>query len=140
MIRSIWITLLLTASLFAAEIHWKKDYAQSVAEAEKANKPIVMVLTSPYCKWCRHLDNTTFKDPNVINGLNGDFISLYIDVNVNSNYPREFYTQSTPTIWFLDSHGMPMFQPVRGAIDAESFLEAMGIVKKEFAKTALKKK
>jgi hypothetical protein len=33
-----------------------------------------------------------------------------------------------------------MFQPVRGAIDAENFLEAMGIVKKEFAKTALKKK
>jgi thioredoxin-related protein len=140
MIRSIWIALLLTASLFAAEIHWKKDYAQSVTEAEKANKPIVMVLTSPYCKWCRHLDNTTFKDSNVINGLNGDFISLYIDVNVNSNYPREFYTQSTPTIWFLDSHGIPMFQPVRGAIDAESFLEAMGIVKKEFAKTALKKR
>ena len=140
MIKSLWIILFLTVSLFAAEINWKRDYAQSVEMAEKAHKPIVMLLTSPYCKWCRYLDNTTFKDANVINGLNKDFISLYIDVNVNNNYPREFYTPTTPTIWFLDSHGMPMFQAVRGAIDAESFLEAMAIVKKEFAQIDLKKK
>ncbi len=140
MLKSFGIVLLLAASLFAAEINWKRDYTQSVEMAEKAHKPIVMVLTSPYCKWCRHLDNTTFKDHDVIDGLNKDFISLYIDVNVNNNYPKEFYTPSTPTIWFLDSHGIPMFQPVRGAIDAKSFLEAMGIVRKEFAQINLKKK
>ena len=139
MLKSFGIVLLFAASLFAAEINWIKDYTQSVERAEKTHKPIVMVLTSPYCKWCRHLDNTTFKNIDVIKGLNKNFVSLYVNVDVNSNYPRELYRPSTPTIWFLDSHGIPMFKPVQGAIDAKNFLEAMDIVKKEFVKIDSKK-
>lgn len=52
--------------------------------------------------------------------------------------PRELWRPGTPAIWFLLPSGEPMFEPVMGAIDANNFLKALDIVKKEF-KTRQKK-
>ena len=46
--------------------------------------------------------------------------------------PRELWQPGTPAIWFLNSNGEPMFQPLMGAVDAENFLKAVAIVKQEF--------
>jgi len=142
--KILWMTLLLAGALMASEIHWIKSYQNTLSSASAAKKPIVLVISSHNCKWCRHLEKTTFKDPAVIKQLNKEFVSItvYTDmykhypnyIDQRSYYPKALYRQGTPTIWFLDSKGKPLFDAVQGAIDAKNFLQALDIVKKKFDK------
>ncbi len=130
--KLVWIALLFASSLFAADIHWQKSYQDAVSAATQTQKPIVFILSSHHCKWCRHLEKTTFKDPAVITRLNRDFINITVYTDERTYYPPELFKPGTPAIWFLDSKGEPLFDAVQGAIDAENFLQALEIVKKKF--------
>ena len=139
------VLLLLTTSLMAAskadtqEIAWAKDFKSGIAQATKEHKPVLFVFSRHTCKYCVILEQTTFRDKNVINGLNRDFVSIIAYSDENDAMPRELWRPGTPTIWFLKSDGGPMFQPLMGAVGADDFLHAMAIVKDEFDKNSLKK-
>jgi len=136
--KIIWILLLMMTSLFSAEIQWEKSYQKAASKAAMSKKPMLFVLSSHHCKWCRHLEKTTFKDPAVIKRLNKEFISLTIYTDERTRYPRELYKPGTPAIWILDSKGEPLFDAIQGAVDAENFLQALEIVKTKFDKLAVK--
>jgi len=131
--RKALVMLLLGATiLLAEEIHWEKDYNAAVEKAEKANKPILFVLSSHACKWCRHLEETTFSDPKVIAVLNKDFVNVTAYTDAGDFVPRDLWVRGTPILWFLDTHGVPMFQPIKGAIPAQDLLPATDIVLQKF--------
>lgn len=137
----ILIVLLLSIStLFGADINWEKDYHSALNKAKKEDKPVLFVSSRHSCKYCVLLDETTFKDPKVVKGLNRDFISVISYSDERDYMPRELWRPGTPAIWFLLPSGEPMFEPVMGAIDAKNFLQALSIVKKEFNKRKGKKK
>ena len=133
------IALLFTTTLMASEIHWAKDFSSGIAEATAKHKPVLFVFSRHTCKYCKILEATTFSDKRVIKGLNQDFVSIIAYSDENDAMPRELWRPGTPTIWFLKSDGEPMFQPLMGAVGAEDFLRALGIVKQEFDKTNTKR-
>lgn len=135
-----FIYLMLTiATLAAAEIKWAKDFNAGVDEAKKVNKPILFVSSRHSCKYCVILDETTFKDKRVAEELNKNFISIISYSDENDYMPKELWQPGTPAIWFLEPNAEPMYQPLMGAMDAESFLKALVIVKEEFNKEKKKK-
>lgn len=121
-------------SVFASGIKWEKDYHSALVEAKKQNKPVLFISSRHTCKYCVMLEETTFQDKRVIKGLNKDFISVTSYSDERDYMPRELWRPGTPAIWFLLPSGEPMFEPVMGAIDAKSFLQALDIVKEEFKK------
>lgn len=131
--------MLLVATLAAADIKWAKDFNAGIAEAKKANKPVLFVSSRHSCKYCVVLDETTFKDKRVIEELNKSFVSIIAYSDENDYMPRELWQPGTPAIWFLEPSAEPMFQPLMGAVDAENFLKALSIVKEEFGKGKDKK-
>ncbi len=141
MLKKIILTMLLVASsLMAAEVKWAKDYTSGMKEAIKQNKPVLFVSSRHSCKYCVVLDNTTFKDKDVVKALSRDFIAIVAYSDENDYMPKDLYTPGTPALWFLFPNGEPMYQPLMGAIDAPNFLNALAIVKKEFDKTELASK
>jgi len=80
------------------------------------------------------LDEQTLKDPKVIEALNRDFVSVTSYSDENDYMPKDLWRPGTPSIWFLFPDGTPMYQPLPGYIEAENFLNALGIVKEEFDK------
>jgi len=126
--------LLIVSSLMASEIKWAKDYDTGMKEAKKQNKPVLFVSSRHSCKWCVVLDNTTFKDAKVIQELNKDFISIISYSDEQDYVPKDLWRPGTPAIWFLFPDGVPMYQPLMGAVGAEDLLKALGIVKEEFIK------
>ncbi len=126
--------LLIVSSLMASEIKWAKDYDTGMKEAKKQNKPVLFVSSRHSCKWCVVLDNTTFKDAKVIDGLNKDFVSIISYSDEQDYVPKDLWRPGTPAIWFLFPDGVPMYQPLMGAVGAEDLLKALGIVKEEFIK------
>ncbi|MDA3909004.1 MAG: DUF255 domain-containing protein [Sulfurimonas sp.] len=128
----IYLTLLFATTVMASEIKWAKDYNAGIKEATRFNKPVLFISSRHTCKFCVILDNGTLKDKRVVEALNRDYISIISYSDENDYMPRELYQPGTPAIWFLLPSGEPMFQPIMGAVDAENFLNALEIVKKEF--------
>jgi thioredoxin-related protein len=132
--RLVLLIALIVSAAAAAEIHWTKDYQEAVAKATKEHKPILFVFSSHHCKWCVHLERTTFKDAGVIERLNRDFVNVIAYTDAGDYVPRELWRPGTPAIWFLDSRGEPLFDPLMGAVDAENFIKATAIVQNKFQK------
>jgi len=131
----IYLSLLLATSGFAAQVNWAKDYNSAIELAKKQNKPVLFVVSRHSCKWCVYLDETTFQDKEIVEDLNKNFIAVTSYSDENDYTPKEFYTPTTPTIWFLKPNAQPMFQPIMGAMKPKNFKEALSIVKKEFNKS-----
>ena len=127
--------LMLASALFASSpIHWAKDYKSGVAEATKQNKPMLFISSRHTCKYCVILERTALSDSKIVDELNRNFIPVIAYSDDGDYLPRELWRPGTPTIWFLDEKGEPMFQPIMGAIDAQNFSHAIDIVKEEFIK------
>ncbi len=139
MVKILLSLLLSFAALVASDIKWAKDFNAGIAEAKKANKPVLFVSSRHSCKYCVVLDKTTFKDKRVIEELNKNFVSIISYSDENDYMPKELWQPGTPAIWFLMPSAEPMFQPLMGAVDAENFLKALSIVKEEFSKEKGKK-
>jgi thiol:disulfide interchange protein len=136
------VLLLLSAAtlLLGQDILWEKDYHAAVAKAKKADKPIFFVFSSHQCKWCRHLETTTFSDPDVIARLNKHFVNVIAYTDEEDYVPRELWMPGTPALWFLDRNGEAMFQAIQGSVGPTDFLGAVDIVLKAYEKNRLKQR
>lgn len=130
--------MVLTLNTFASDLNWAKDFKSGMSEAKKLNKPVMFVSSRHSCKYCVILDETTFKNAMVVKELNDNFITIVSYSDENDYMPKELWRPGTPAIWFLNSNGVPMFQPLMGALGANDFLAILPQVKQEFQ--ALQKK
>jgi len=137
--RFILMLLLGCSVAMAGGIKWEKGYESALKQSKALNKPIMFIISSHDCRFCVMFDATTLKNPKVIKKLNTDYISVIAYMDENPVFPRQLYVDGTPATWFLKSDGEPMFQPVMGAVDSETFLKALDVVKKEYAANAQKK-
>lgn len=127
-----YLLLICAVGLNASEIKWEEDYNAGLQEANKINKPVLFVSSRHTCRYCIQLNETTFKDKRVIKELNRDFVSVISYSDEDDYLPKELWQPGTPAIWFLLPDGTPMYQPLMGAMNADNFLKALSIVKKDF--------
>lgn len=125
----------IATTLLASEIRWAKDYHSGISMAKIKNKPVLFVVSSRSCKYCTILKNTTFKDKNVIETLNRDYVAIISYSDAGDYIPPELRTPGVPALWFLFPTTMTSFEPMMGAIAPKDFLYALDIVKKEFDKS-----
>lgn len=126
------ILILLGVNVFAAQIHWAKDFQTGIEQAKKQNKPVLFVFSRHSCKYCKLLEETTFQDKAVIKSLNDNFVSIIAYSDEGDKFPQYLWRPGTPTLWFLKPSGEPMYQPLMGAVGAKYFLEALKTVKNEY--------
>lgn len=126
------ILLLVASSLVASEINWEKDYKSGIKNAQAQNKPVFFIISKSTCPPCIRLKETTFKDEDVIEMLNKNFISIISYTDKDDFIPRELSVPYTPSLWFLKPDGEPRYEPLVGAVSAHSFLKALEIVKNDF--------
>ena len=124
----------MTTALFSSELHWAKDFASGVAKAQKEKKPIMFIFSRTTCKYCVILEKTTLSDDQVVTALNRDYVSIVAYSDKRDAMPQELWRPGTPTIWFLDSTGRPMFEPLVGAVGKEYMLQVLSVVKKAYDK------
>jgi thioredoxin-related protein len=130
---------LAAVTLNGAEIKWEKEYAAALKQSKALNRPLMFIISNHNCHFCVQFETTTLKNSKVIQQLNSNYVSAIVYADENPVYPRELFVGGTPATWFLKSDGEPMFEPVMGAVDTETFLKALDIVKKEYVKTTPKK-
>ncbi len=66
------------------ELPWKSTLPEAIEESKQANKYVFIDFTASWCKACKELDMTTFRDPEVAALLKSDFILVKLDVTEQS--------------------------------------------------------
>ena len=138
----VFVMMFVASSLMAKNVvtkdgvHWAKDYQSGIAQAKKEHKPVLFIISRDTCKYCVLLDDTTLKNPTVVQMLNKDFVAIRSWTNEKDYIPMDIAqnTPGLPGIWFLYSDGTPMYQPLLGYVKEKDFMQALAIVKTEFDK------
>src|SRR4051812_34524339 len=96
--------LLLTAPARAA-LDWRTDYARALEEAKQSGKPILVVVGTDNCHWCKQLDSRTLEVPEVEKLVNGRFVPFKLDADRQPDLAKALKVQMYPSLYFASSSG-----------------------------------
>lgn len=100
--------LIMPLWLFGAEINWSTNYAEAQAKAKKESKPMLVIITTEQCRWCRKLEATTLEDPSIVNRINTRFSAVHVTRD-KSVYPKNLTAPMVPMSYFLDPNGKVLY-------------------------------
>lgn len=106
--KKLALLALLMANLFASDIAWSDTYEQAQAKAKKESKPLMVLITSEQCRWCRKFEATTLQDEDVISKLNSKFVMVHVTRD-KSIYPKNLSAKMVPMNYFLDANGKVLY-------------------------------
>ena len=111
-------------------MRWDKYDASALAAASAAGKPVIIDFYADWCLPCKELDNKTFSDPRVIDGMDR-FIRLKADLTAPDDaqtqaLTKQYTIHGVPTIVFLDASGKELGDlRLTGFEPPEKFLERL---------------
>jgi uncharacterized protein YyaL (SSP411 family) len=60
-------------------VHWRQWGAAALAEAQAANKPILLSIGYAACHWCHVMAHESFEDPATAAAMNAGFVNIKLD-------------------------------------------------------------
>ena len=107
------------------EIKWCSSFKEAQAIAEEKKMPIMVDFTAEWCGWCKKLDETTYKDPEVIR-ISKSYVNVKVDVDQKENQElnSEYQIIGLPTIVFMREDKTELERAI-GYKDAEHFKPIM---------------
>ncbi len=114
--KKIALWLMVPLWLMGADIKWSDSFAEAQAKAKKESKPMLVIITTEQCRWCRKLESTTLEDEAIINQINSKFAAVHVTRD-KSVYPKNLTATMVPMSYFLDPngkvlHSMPGYWPI----------------------------
>lgn len=101
---------------------WRTDYAIARKEAEKANLPLLVVVGTDQCVYCRKQESVTFADRQVTEYMAGRFIPLKLDANKEPEFARAMRVTVYPTTVIAGPDGK-VYAYLAGYQAPDQFLE-----------------
>lgn len=104
----------------------KLETAMKLAKKEK--KLIFIDAYTSWCRPCKIMAATAFKDEKVANTFNKQFVNLKVDMEKNADgtfIARKYKVQAYPTLLFIDSKG----NLVKKAIGMQSASQLLSLAK-----------
>lgn len=98
----------LAANLLAGDIAWNDTYEQALAKAKKESKPLMVLITSEQCRWCRKFEATTLQDDEIVTKVNTQFVPVHVTRD-KSIYPKNLTAKMVPMSYFLDGEGKVIY-------------------------------
>ena len=86
-------------------IAWQEFEPALLQRAKAADRPVLMVLTVPWCHHCRDLLQTTFADAQVQATIRDAFVPVLVDAERRPDVNERFGTGGWPTIAYLTADG-----------------------------------
>jgi thiol:disulfide interchange protein DsbD len=90
-------------------VGWQTYSEESILEAKKLNKPVIINFHADWCLPCTKLDQETFNHPDFIRAAK-DFTLIQVDLTERNGPKHEaliekYKISGVPTIIFLDKRG-----------------------------------
>ena len=85
-------------------VTWTTAMDAALADAGKANRPILLDFYTDWCEWCHALDDTTYKDPQFIE-YSKKFTCGRVNAEVDTVSAEKYHVRSYPTVIIMKSDG-----------------------------------
>lgn len=114
-------------------IAWK-DYTPGMAQARNTARPVFLYFHAPWCTYCTKLKQTTFKDSRVMDYLNGHFVSIQVNTDVQKDLAKKWRVKGLPTMWFLEADGKKI-NSLPGYVEAGQFIQVLKYISTQSYRT-----
>lgn len=101
-------------------IDWLPWEDSSFEKARALDKPVLLTIVASWCRFCRQLDETTFRDRNVVERVLNHYIAIRVDKDRRPDVNARYNCGGWPTIAFLT--------PAGDLIAGETFLTSAEIL------------
>ncbi|MBN9518512.1 thioredoxin family protein [bacterium] len=108
----------------AADVAWRTDYNTARKEAADRGLPLLIVVGTENCFYCRKLEASTFKNPAVTQLTANGFIPLKIDAHRDPALAKALRVQVYPTSVLAGADGK-IHAFVEGYLEPERYVEHM---------------
>lgn len=99
-------------------IHWKAWSKQSLEEAQKTGKLLVISIGYSTCHWCHVMEHESFEDPEVATLMNTHYLSIKIDreehPDIDAFYMKAVQLMTRQGGWPLNVVCLPNGRPIWG--------------------------
>jgi thioredoxin-related protein len=120
MMKKIFLLMMFTVFVFGAEITWNNSYEQALAKAKKESKPLMVLITSEQCRWCRKMENTTLQDEEIVSRINAKFQAVNVTKD-KSAYPKNLTAKMVPMSYFIDPSNSKVLYSIPGYWGSEDY-------------------
>ncbi len=86
-------------------IRWQHLEPATFRAAAAGDRLVLMVITAPWCQFCRELLATSFADPQVVQAVGESFIPVHVDAERRPDINQRYGTGGWPTIAWLTPEG-----------------------------------
>ncbi|MBL8750602.1 MAG: thioredoxin domain-containing protein [Planctomycetes bacterium] len=86
-------------------IRWQHFEPATLKAAAAADRPMLMLLTVPWCQHCRELLATSFADPQVVAAVHDSVVPVHVDAERRPDVNQRYGTGGWPTIAWLTPDG-----------------------------------
>jgi thioredoxin-related protein len=121
------VILTLYASPEAAkELGYHSDYNKALRIAKQENKPLMLVVVTSYCPWCRKFERKTLASKTVAPVIKSTYIPVIVDRNNDAeSFPKQYQTPRIPTVFFIDPNDEKEYWESIGYLNRKVFSEAL---------------
>ncbi len=102
--------LITTLLMRGPGVPWADYSDETIKEAARLSRPVVIDFYAAWCAPCRELDETTFHDPTLVELAQDGFVMIKVDVTKGGNpiherLLQEYGIKGVPTVVFLNADG-----------------------------------
>ncbi len=115
----LWIVLFSGSMLFAGDINWEADLESAFAKAAKENRPIVVVVESLHCRWCKKMIHKTLENRSISKRLE-NYIVVRAEKDEEETRSELPEVRFVPTIFFMTPK-REILERVTGYFNVEDF-------------------
>lgn len=109
-----------TAKKQPPAVTWAHAMDAALADAGKANRPILMDFYTDWCEWCKALDDTTYVDPAFIE-YSKKFTCARVNAEVDTVNAKKYHVSGYPTVILMKADGTEIDRVV-GYMRAPEFI------------------
>jgi hypothetical protein len=100
------LLLFLSTGLKAGEpLQFTKSYSKALKQAQKEDKLIFCFVYTSWSMPSQRMEETTLKDSLVVQELNEEYVTLYINASRNKDFAKDFEIHVFPSMLVIDKWG-----------------------------------
>jgi len=102
--RAFFIFLMLFNICLSSEIRWF-SYEEGIKKAKSEKKLIILDIYAQWCHWCNVMENTTYRDKNVVSLISDHFVPVRVDAEERPDLNKKYNQGGLPTTVIMDENG-----------------------------------
>lgn len=129
------LQLTLTASNTLTEkLNYMTNYENAIKKAIDTYKPVMMVIKSTTCPWCKKLENQVLQKEYINESVQISFVPLVLNKDTNEYPKKRFDAKGVPTTFFINPLTYEVFHIVKGYKNHKKFIKEIEKAKKIYYK------